>query len=87
MNIHAVRFGAHRTVEAPDFLRDTDLSAHELSSLLELALQVKIEPEHYRDSLKHRAVALLFEKPSLRTRMTFELAALQLGGARAAQAG
>lgn len=80
MNIHSVPFGAHRTVEAPHFLRDTDLSAHELNSLLELALQVKIEPEHYRDSLRHRAVALLFEKPSLRTRMTFELATLQLGG-------
>ena len=69
-----------RTVEAPHFLRDTDLSALELQSLLDLALQVKIEPELYRESLKHRAVALLFEKPSLRTRMTFELAALQLGG-------
>ncbi len=67
-------------MEAPHFLRDSDLSAHELRSLLELALQVKIEPELYRESLRHRAVALLFEKPSLRTRMTFELAALQLGG-------
>ena len=80
MNINAVPFGVHRTVEAPHFLRDTDLSAHEMRSLLDLALQVKIEPELYRESLKHRAVALLFEKPSLRTRMTFELAALQLGG-------
>lgn len=80
MNINAVPFGVHRTVEAPHFLRDTDLSGHELRSLLDLALQVKIGPELYRESLKHRAVALLFEKPSLRTRMTFELAALQLGG-------
>ena len=80
MNIHAVPFGAYRTVEAPHFLRDSDLTARELRSLLELALQVKIEPELYRESLKHRAVALLFEKPSLRTRLTFELAALQLGG-------
>ena len=80
MNINEVPFGVHRTVEAPHFLRDTDLSAHEMQSLLDLALQVKIEPEHYRESLRHRAVALLFEKPSLRTRMTFELAALQLGG-------
>ncbi len=80
MNNHAVPFGVHRTVHAPDFLRDTDLSARELLSLLDLALQVKIEPEFYRESLKHRSVALLFEKPSLRTRVTFELAALQLGG-------
>lgn len=62
------------------FLRDSDLSAQELRSVLDLALQVKIEPELYRESLRHRSAVLLFEKPSLRTRMTFELAALQLGG-------
>lgn len=67
-------------MQAPHFLRDTDLSARELHSLLDLALQVKLEPELYRDALRHRSVALLFEKPSLRTRMTFEMAALQLGG-------
>ena len=80
MNIHAPPYGAYRTVEAPHFLRDSDLSVRELRSLLDLAMQVKIAPELYRESLKHRSVALLFEKPSLRTRMTFELAALQLGG-------
>ena len=80
MNIHAFEFGTYRTVEALHFLQDSDLKGDELRSLLDLALQVKIEPELYRESLKHRAVALLFEKPSLRTRMTFEVAALQLGG-------
>ena len=80
MNIHAPPFGAYRAVKAHHFLRDSDLSADELRSLLDLALRVKIQPELYRDALRHRAVALLFEKPSLRTRMTIELAALQLGG-------
>ncbi len=80
MNIHAPSLETYRAVKTPHFLRDSDLSALELRSLLELALRVKIEPELYRDALKNRAVALLFEKPSLRTRMTFELATLQLGG-------
>ena len=59
-----------RVLETPHFLKDTDLSAEELRSFLELALLVKIEPELYRDALRNRSVALLFEKPSLRTRMT-----------------
>lgn len=80
MNVHATSLGGFRTIEAPHFLRDSDLSARELRSLLDLARQVKIGPEHYRESLRHRSVVLLFEKPSLRTRMTFQLAAGQLGG-------
>ncbi len=80
MNINLMLAPSFRVLETPHFLKDTDLSAEELRSFLELALLVKIEPELYRDALRNRSVALLFEKPSLRTRMTFELAALQLGG-------
>lgn len=65
---------------ASHFLRDSDLTGRELRSLLDLAHQVKIGPEFYRESLQHRSVVLLFEKPSLRTRMTFQVAAGQLGG-------
>lgn len=80
MNISAQGFGGLRTVAASHFLRDSDLTGRELRSLLDLAQQVKIGPEFYRESLKHRSVVLLFEKPSLRTRMTFQVAAGQLGG-------
>lgn len=80
MHINARALDVFRAVKANHFLRDSDFSADELRSLLSLARRVKIEPELYRDALKHRAVVLLFEKPSLRTRMTFQLAALQLGG-------
>ena len=79
MNIHAETPAAPRAVSAPHFLRDSDLSGAELRSLLDLALRVKTGPGPYREALRHRAVVLLFEKPSLRTRMTFQLAALQLG--------
>ena len=48
--------------------------------LLDLAADVKRSPEQYRTALSGQSLALLFEKPSLRTRVTFELAIQQLGG-------
>ena len=65
---------------APHLLTDLDLTAAELRDLLELALRVKAAPGEYAETLKHRNIAVVFEKPSLRTRVTFELAAKQLGG-------
>jgi ornithine carbamoyltransferase len=64
----------------PDLLRDLDLTDDELVYLLELAAGVKRSPADYAHVLDGKSVALLFEKPSLRTRLTFELAIKQLGG-------
>jgi ornithine carbamoyltransferase len=64
-----------------DLLRDLDLTDDELSALLDLASDVKRRPAEYAQALAGKSVALLFEKPSLRTRLTFELAVKQLGGA------
>jgi len=63
-----------------DFTRDLDASTGELVALLDLAADVKRSPERYRTALAGKSLALLFEKPSLRTRVTFELAIQQLGG-------
>jgi ornithine carbamoyltransferase len=65
---------------APDFTRDLDLTLEELNALLDLTAQVKSHPEQYSRALAGRYASLLFEKPSLRTRLTFELAVKQLGG-------
>jgi ornithine carbamoyltransferase len=65
---------------APDFLRDLDLSDEELPYLLDLADAVKRAPGEYAHALAGKSIALLFEKPSLRTRLTFELASKQMGG-------
>jgi ornithine carbamoyltransferase len=65
---------------AQDLTKDLDLSNEEVVSLLELAEQVKGQPARYAHSLTGRYLSLLFEKPSLRTRLTFELAIKQLGG-------
>src|SRR5580700_1933138 len=60
--------------------RDLDLTQDELVALLDLTQQVKTSPARFSQSLKGQYLSLLFEKPSLRTRMTFELAIKQLGG-------
>jgi ornithine carbamoyltransferase len=59
---------------------DLDLSRASIERLLELAGRMKRTPLRYAQSLAGRYLALLFEKPSLRTRLTFELAIKQLGG-------
>lgn len=66
---------------------DLDLSTDQLHKLLELGQQVKHSRQRYASSLKGRYLSLLFEKPSLRTRMTFELAIKQLGGDCVTQVG
>ena len=59
---------------------DLDLTREELVQLLDLAAEVKRHGPRYARALSGQYISLLFEKPSLRTRMTFELAIKQLGG-------
>ena len=67
-------------IAAADFTRDLDVSQDELLALLDLTQQLKANPSRFSKALAGRYLTLLFEKPSLRTRLTFELAAKQLGG-------
>ncbi len=67
-------------VAAHDFARDLDLTDDELNYLLDLAGRVKRAPSKFTRALSGKYISLLFEKPSLRTRLTFELAIKQLGG-------
>lgn len=66
---------------------DFDVSSAELRALLDLAVDVKARPATYATVLRGAIVSLLFEKPSLRTRITFEVAAKQLGGDSIVQTG
>ena len=59
---------------------DMDMSIEAIQHLLGLAEQIKRTPARFSKSLAGRYLTLLFEKPSLRTRLTFELAIKQLGG-------
>lgn len=66
---------------------DLDLSTDQLTGLLDVAQQIKHSRQRFVSVLRGRYLSLLFEKPSLRTRLTFELAIKQLGGDCVAQTG
>jgi ornithine carbamoyltransferase len=57
-----------------------DLSPEAIVSVLELAFELKRDPQRGANKLTGRTAALVFQKPSLRTRVSFEVAMLELGG-------
>src|SRR5437899_4244862 len=64
---------------ARNFLSVDDLSPSELSEILDLADKVKASPSDYAGRLAGLSVAMIFEKPSTRTRVSFEVAIAELG--------
>jgi ornithine carbamoyltransferase len=58
----------------------SDLSRPEIASVLSLAMDMKKTPSDYWDALKRKTLLMLFEKPSLRTRVSLETGMTQLGG-------
>ncbi|MBN2409610.1 MAG: ornithine carbamoyltransferase [Candidatus Aminicenantes bacterium] len=63
-----------------DFISIHDLSLYDFHEILDLTVKMKANPRSYRKALKNNALAMIFQKPSLRTRMTFEVGMLELGG-------
>src|SRR2546423_14201450 len=61
------------------FLTGAELTAGELDALLDRAIELKAAPLQSR-ALDGRSVALIFEKPSTRTRVSFEVGIHELGG-------
>lgn len=59
---------------------DLDLSDEMLREVLDLAAKMKRTPQKYAKAMAGKYLALLFEKPSLRTAVGFELAIKQMGG-------
>ena len=74
-------------IASGDLCSDLSITAAELRALLDLSGEVKQNPAQYNTALRGRYLSLLFEKPSLRTRLTFELAIKQLGGDAVASIG
>jgi ornithine carbamoyltransferase len=63
-----------------DFISIADWSTDELLQILDLSKRIKEYPANYRDVLRGRSIALIFEKQSLRTHVTFDVGIHQLGG-------
>jgi ornithine carbamoyltransferase len=62
-----------------DYLSVDDLSPEELAVVLDLSGKVKAHPGDVADALRRRSVAMIFEKPSTRTRVSFEVAIASTG--------
>src|SRR5512140_1561162 len=67
-------------MHADDFLSIRDFSPKDLLHLLGLGCRIKTSPAAYASTLKGKTLAMIFEKPSLRTRVTFDVGIQQLGG-------
>src|SRR5437879_11351770 len=63
-----------------DILTGTEWNAARVQELFQLSADVKARPNQYATTLAGRFLALILEKPSLRTRVTFEVGMRSLGG-------
>lgn len=63
-----------------DFLSIRDFTPQEIREFIELGRLIKSNPELFAGSLRGQTLALIFEKPSLRTRVSFDVGIHQLGG-------
>jgi ornithine carbamoyltransferase len=57
-----------------------NLSGQQLMDIIDEAIEVKKNPEKYKAALEGKSLAMIFQKTSTRTRVSFEVAMTQLGG-------
>ena len=69
------------TFWGPDLVSTRDLGPSGVEAVLQLAGLMKMRPAEFRSALDGKQMAMFFEKPSLRTRLTFEAGMSSLGGA------
>jgi len=63
-----------------DYVNENDWKPAEILGVLDLAARVKTRPDDYRSALAGKTLAMIFEKSSTRTRVSFEAGMFQLGG-------
>ncbi len=63
-----------------DYINERDWKPTEIEAILDLAAEVKKHPADYRQALPGKTLAMIFEKSSTRTRVSFEAGMFQLGG-------
>jgi len=62
------------------FLADADCSKYQLLELIDLAIKIKQNPADYSQALAGKSIVMIFEKPSLRTHLSFDIGINKLGG-------
>ncbi|WP_206483142.1 ornithine carbamoyltransferase [Thalassotalea sp. G2M2-11] len=62
------------------FLADDQLNKAQIEALIALAIDIKQQPKKYNQALAGKSVAMIFEKPSLRTHVSFDMGIAKLGG-------
>ena len=67
-------------MKAQDFISAQDITTEEIQDLYELAKDMKANRNKYIRAREGMSLAMIFEKPSLRTRVTFDVGIQQLGG-------
>jgi ornithine carbamoyltransferase len=63
-----------------DFIEIHDYTADEVNEIFELARDIKAKPKKFNTALEGQTLAMIFEKSSTRTRVSFEVGMYQLGG-------
>ena len=63
-----------------DFIEIHDYSAAEVAAIFDIAKDMKANPSKFHDALKGQTLAMIFEKSSTRTRVSFEVGMFQMGG-------
>jgi len=80
LTVPAIPQAAVSAIPGRDLVSIRDLLPMEVESLFHLAGRMKARPEDFRTALAGKHIAMFFEKPSLRTRLTFEAGICGLGG-------
>jgi len=62
------------------FLADDQLTKQQILDLINLAIEIKSHPNDYNKVLSGKSIAMIFEKPSLRTHVSFDMGIAKLGG-------
>ena len=80
MSTMAVAVENSERLSVRDCVSDRELSRADVNLILQLGERVKASPGSFARALEGRQLALIFERPSLRTRVTFEVAMTSMGG-------
>jgi ornithine carbamoyltransferase len=68
------------TLSVRDLVAERDLARRDIDQIFQLAERIKAAPGSYAQALRGKQLAMIFEKPSLRTRVTFEVGMTSMGG-------